>query len=141
MCNVTITRAPALDHDAMMAQRFASKVSANGHLERAIVWNLCAHLAAAGFAVVAVDDGEEVTKTADAKAALELVFNLDEAWLYFRKGRNGRRRVVFLVLGEGDTIITDWSYTEGDADGFNAAMNAFNAEAVAPALFTATGEG
>jgi len=61
MCNVAITPAPALDHDAMMLKRFNSKVSANGHLERAIVWNLCAHLAAAGFAVVSIDDGEDVT--------------------------------------------------------------------------------
>lgn len=139
MCNVTVTRAPALDHDAMMSQRFGSKVSANGHLERAIVWNLCAHLAAAGFTPRTVNDGEEVTKVADAKAALELIFNLDEAWLTFGKGK--ARHVVFFVLGEGDTIVTDWGYTEGDADGFNAAMDAFNAEAIAPALFTAAMEG
>ena len=139
MCNVTITAAPALDHDAMMSQRFGSKVSANGHLERAIAWNLCAHLAAAGFAVVSVDDSEEVTKVADARAALELVFNLDEAWLKFRKGRASH--VVFLVMGNGDCIVSDWGYTEGDADGFNAAMDAFDAEAIAPALFTAAREG
>lgn len=139
MCNVTITAAPALDHDAMMSQRFGSKVSANGHLERAIAWNLCAHLAAAGFAVTDVHDGEEETEVSDAKAALELVFNLDEAWLNFTKGK--RSHTVFLVMGNGDCIVSDWNYSADDADGFNAAMDAFNAEAIAPALFTAAREG
>lgn len=140
MCNVTITPAPALDHDAMMSQRFGSKVSANGHLERAIVWNLCAHLAAAGFVPFDVNDGEEITKATDARAVMELVFNLDEAWIRFHKP-GFPVHYVFLVMGNGDCIVSDWSFGTDDPDGFGAAMDAFNAEAIAPALFTAAREG
>lgn len=38
---------------------------------------------------------------------------------------------VFLVLGEGEDIVSDWNFTEGDPDGFNAAMEAFDAEVAA----------
>ena len=84
---MNVTKAPALDHDAMMAQRFGTKVSPRGALERAIVWNLCAHMAANGWEPRRVNDGEDVHKVADAKAAMELIFDLDEAWLHFAKGR------------------------------------------------------
>lgn len=32
---------------------------------------------------------------------------------------------VLLVLGNGEDVISDWNYSEGDADGFNAAMDAY----------------
>ena len=59
---------------------------------------------------------------------------LDEASLRFRRvygegtGRTMDPRVhgVFLVLGNGEDIVSDWNYSTGDPDGFNTAMEAFD---------------
>jgi hypothetical protein len=80
----------------------------------------------AGWKVQGVHDGDGFDKAADMKAAMELIFNLDLARLYFEKG--GEDHGVLLVLGNDMDIISDWSYAENDADGFNAAMDAFNVD-------------
>jgi hypothetical protein len=134
MCTVEITAAPALDHDAMMLARFGCKVSPNGYLERAILWNLCAHLAARGFLPFRINDGDEMPRVSSAKEVLELAFNLDEVSVRFRKGKRGAEHGVLVMIGEGDTLISDWNYNDGDADGFNAAMESFDPFAIAPAL-------
>lgn len=124
----TILQPPALDHDAMMLKRFKSKVSPNGKLERRIVFNLCEHLKSKGFELVAVFDGEEFTPIAnDTKAAMELIFNLDEVSVRFQK-KGFAEHGILLCLGEGMTIITDWSYTKDDPDGFDLAMDEFDSE-------------
>lgn len=138
MANSKQVEVPALDHDAMMAAKFGSHVSPNGKLERRIVANLIAHLERAGFKVHSVNDGEELKAVTDMKAAMEAVFAVDEASLRFYKGgKKGRTATqldndlwhgVMLMLGEGVDIINDWNYNDGDADGFNKAMEAFNAE-------------
>lgn len=130
------TDVPALDHDDMMLVKFGQGVSAEGRLERRIVWNLCAHLEAAGFQVYRTFDGEEMRYPKTAKGAMELIFNLDEASLRFihvsciqlKKNKSSYEHGVLLVLGNGIDIISDWNYTEGDPDGFSAAMDKFNAE-------------
>lgn len=99
-------------------------------LERRIVAGLIEHLASAGFAVHSVHDGEETTRTNAAQAALELIFNLDEVLVRFAKP-NKCLHGVLLVIGNGEDILSDWNYTEGDPDGFAAAMNAFDASAFA----------
>lgn len=107
-------------------------------LERRIVAALLAHLYRKGWDCVRVDDGEEETQmplTIDSlaarKAVMELVFDLDDVRLYFAPtgDRDGTEHGVLLVLGNGIDVLSDWSYTEGDDDGFNAAMDAFDAEA------------
>lgn len=137
MSKKTILQAPELKHDAMMANRFGTKISANGRLERRIAWNLLKHLEAAGWTAGWLDDGDEVNglgEEADpALAAMELLFNLDEARIEFFKGQRvkGESRshhAVLLVLGNDIDIITDWSFSKDDGDGFNAAMEAFDAE-------------
>jgi hypothetical protein len=128
--SLNIVQAPVLDGDLRMAERFGHKVSPNGKLERRIVANLIAHLAAAGFEPCAVDDGGEVIKAHDAKSAMETIFSVDDAWLLMRKA-GGKRHAIALVLGNGIDVVSDWNYSEGDADGFNAAMDAFDAEAFA----------
>jgi len=117
---------PSLDHDAMMLSRFGHKVSPQGRLERRIVANLIAHMERAGWKTLMVDDGDEETEAVDMKSAMEVIFNLDECWLYF--GNEHGTHGVYLTLGEGTTLVCDWRYSEGDADGFNAAMEAFDAE-------------
>lgn len=126
---------PALDIDAMMLEKYGQGVSPEGKLERRIVWNLCAHLEAAGFQVYRTFDGEEMRYPKTAKGAMELIFNLDEASLRFipvscsqLKDKWKYEHGVLLILGNGIDIISDWNYTEGDPDGFSAAMGKFDAE-------------
>jgi hypothetical protein len=129
-CNMTRTtdtiKAPSLDHDAMMKKRFGQEVSAVGRRERRIVANLIAHMERAGWKVQGVHDGDGFDKAADMKAAMELIFNLDLARLYFEKGAEDHG--VLLVLGNDMDIISDWTYSDNDSDGFNAAMEAFDVE-------------
>lgn len=118
--------APALDHDAMMKKRFGVDVSATGRRERRIVANLIAHMEREGWKVQGVHDGDGFDIAVTAKAAMELIFNLDDAGLYFEK--SGAEHRVRLILGNDMDIVSDWGYSEGDADGFNAAMEKFDAE-------------
>lgn len=104
---------PPLDIDKILGRPAPRR-----RLEQRIAWRLFQDLAAAGFPVVSVDDGDEVQLVADAKAAMELLFNLDDAWVNFK----GRRAVRFVFGNSGDDCISDWRYATGDADGFNAAM-------------------
>lgn len=122
-----VIQAPALNHDAMMLQRFGTQVGPNGKLERRIVANLIRHLLDAGFKVEAVWDGEVNTPCGSMKTAMEVIFNLDQAHLYIYKPKH-KAHWIFLVLGNGVDIVSDWSYTEGDKDGFNVVMEKFNAE-------------
>jgi hypothetical protein len=123
--NVTV-KTPSLDHDAMMKKRFGHEVSPKGRQERRIVANLIAHMEREGWKVQGVHDGDGFDKAADMKSAMELIFNLDDAGLYFEKGDAEHR--VLLILGNGVDIVSDWNYSNGDADGFNAAMEKFDAE-------------
>lgn len=120
---------PDLDIDAFMLKRFGSKVSPSGRLERRIVANLCAHMERHGWAVQGVHDGDDFHEAKTVKDAMELIFDLDDAGLYFE--RDGQEHRVLLVLGNGTDIISDWHYSNGDSDGFDAAMEAFDAEAYA----------
>jgi len=129
---------PSLDHDAMMLKRFGSVVDPDMARERRIVHFLIQHLAAAGFSPSTVYDGEEETRVADGKGAMELIFNLDEASLRFRRSDDakmtsptGLEHGVLLILGNGVDIVSDWNYEDGDPDGFNAAMETFDVEAFA----------
>jgi hypothetical protein len=124
--SVINVQVPELDHDKLMEKRYGSKVDARGKLERRIVANMIGHLERAGWAVSSVFDGDEDTDAQDMKAAMELVFNLDDAWVYFKKG--SLIHPVRLILGNGVDVITDWRYAPDDVDGFNGAMEAFDAE-------------
>ena len=127
MTPTTILQAPKLTIDGDRTPH------AQGIIERRIVWNLVAKLKAAGFTAVAVYDGEEYTKTPDAQAAMELIFNLDEASLRLIRSTNTEAYAadpdsvnehgILLVLGNGEDIISDWNYSADDTDGFNAAMD------------------
>jgi hypothetical protein len=120
---------PKLDHDAMMARKYGQKLEGRNILERRIAWNLFLHLAEAGFTASQLDDSDEVVSVSGAKEAMELLFNLDQADIYFKKGDD--EHVVRLILGNGIDMISDWTFAGDDHDGFNAAMEAFNAEACA----------
>lgn len=128
---------PPLAHDAMMAKEFGSKVGQIGRADRAVAFNLLRHLHANGWSPVALNDGEEETKlTAEAdpgQAALELIFNLDMAWLRVAKGK--ANHAILLVMGNsGWDLVSDYGYAEGDPDGFEAVMEAFDGEVVLAGL-------
>ena len=106
----------------MMLAKYSRTVGARGRMERRIVAALLDHLQAAGFHIEGVDDGEDFTVVSTTKDAMELIFNLDDA-----RVRVGGHHVA-LVLGEGEDILSDWSYSKSDADGFNAAMEAFDVD-------------
>jgi hypothetical protein len=122
---------PALDHDAMMAREFGHKLTPRHRIERRIVAALCAYLESNAFEVIAVDSGDERVKVNSAKAAMEEIFNLDESRVVFErvdKDIKTSRHTVLIILGNGNDgldLISDWSYSEGDADGFGAAMDWF----------------
>jgi hypothetical protein len=138
---------PALRIDATLANfRSASPLSpeqARDRLtlrqrnEREIAVNLIDHLKRARFTLVEIDTGDSVEKVRTTDAALELLFNLDEARLVFRfdggpfehngKARRGEH-VVLLIWDNGNDgwdAVTDWNFYEGDPDGFDAALDAF----------------
>lgn len=127
MTDTTVLQVPKLTVDGDRT------IHAQGIIERRVVWNLIAKLKAAGFTAVAVYDGEDYTKTADAQAAMELIFNLDEASLRFVRTADADafaadpddvcEHGVLLVGGNGEDIISDWDYSADDPDGFNAAMD------------------
>ena len=125
---------PRLDHDASMLERFNTVVGTNGRIERRIVANLIAHMQANGFVVHSVYDGEEETlikylKNGDAiKAAMEIIFNLSECSLRIsRADQIEKWHGIWIILGNGEDCIADWNYFADDRDGFNAAMEAFDA--------------
>lgn len=114
---------PDLDIDKRLG-----RVTPNGRLERRIVANLIAHLVARGWTPYELYDGETRAPVTDAKSAMELIFNLDDAWLYFRNA-HGRTHWVRLVLGNGCDLISDYSYARpGSGDGFDTAMQTFKPE-------------
>ena len=120
---------PALDIDARMLEEFGTKVSPNGKLERRVVANLIAHLAARGFVIREVHDYQELNRVAGVKEAMELVFNLDGCNLHFHETATGKMRCLVLVLGNGTEILADYFAHQGDA--FDRALSEFDAETFA----------
>lgn len=112
---------PDLDIDA------GRHVHATGRQERRIVAALIAHLEGAGFEPLFVWDGEERVSARSAKAAMELIFNLDEAHLHVRHPNRSGTQWIYLVLGNGEDVISDYSYPTVDVSGFTTTMNLFEA--------------
>lgn len=120
--------APVLKIDTALYN--GGKVPGNARLERRIVANLIGYMAYNGWAVTSVYDGDDIHAVADMTAAMELIFNLDECRLTFSREFEGHTAThgVVLVLGNGIDIISDWGYSDGDADKFNETMDGFDAE-------------
>lgn len=69
---------------------------------------------------------------AEWRETLDLTYEGIEARAVRRKLRPQLVRAehgVLLIGGDSQDIISDWNYTEGDPDGFSAAMDAFSAGA------------
>jgi len=128
MQRADLTSPPELDIDVEIRPIY--ELTPSGLVERKIVWNLCAHLKNNGFDVVGVYDGEEYTKVSDAKSAMELIFNLDDASLRVRKPGFSEHG-IYLIMGNGSgglDLIADYNWSNDDPDGFEKTMEAFNTE-------------
>jgi hypothetical protein len=118
---------PTLNTDSYLADS-GRTLPPHCKVERRIVWNLLHTLERKGFKPVGVDIDEiELTKTATILDAMEAIFSVDDARVVVRKdGYSGHW--ILLIGGNGEDIISDWSFTNGDPDGFSAAMDAFKPE-------------
>jgi hypothetical protein len=100
-------------------------------VELKIIGTLCARLAKAGWSPTSIDTGDEtenhgwVTVTTPKAVKTEFA-SVGQATVVFTNGSGGAGQTqrVFLVGGNGVDVISDWSYTDGDANGFDAAMTA-----------------
>jgi len=123
--------APELEHDKMMLDKYKQKVIPRGRIERRVMANLLHFLDANGFKPVLLDDTEEDTKVSTMQEVMELAFNLDECRVYFHHTSTEAkpRHCIYFVFGnDGWDIAADWDCPDHDADGWKAAMEAFNPE-------------
>lgn len=110
-------------------------VPARLKVERRIVANLLSRLQEKGFKIFSVHDEDDETEVNnDVTAAMELIFNLDYAHVFVTYGEKDSEgdyehvHQISLVLGEGTTIISDYTYQLYDGDGFAIFMSEFDAE-------------
>lgn len=64
----------------------------------------------------------------DRKALVELVFDLEISWIDFSKADGGDIdkmpiRRIMLIPSNDEDMLSDWSYGEGDPDGFDALLS------------------
>jgi hypothetical protein len=116
---------PDLEIDALLYK--GSEMHASAKMERRIVANLLAWLEFNGWKVTEIDDGDEETLVSDAKSAMELIFDLDEVRVEVSNAAGNSHRIL-MILGEGSDLVADYSFTDKDPDGFDAAMKSFQAE-------------
>lgn len=97
--------------------------------ERNIVRHLIRHMKSAGWSCNDVDDGgDEFVEVFTEGDLMEAAFAVDECTLIFKKGDS--RYGVKLIYANGNMgfdVIADWSYSDGDADGFDARMGEVSA--------------
>ena len=82
-------------------------------------------LVKAGFEAFAVDDGgEDLEPVTSQEAVVDAVLAVWEAWVHYRrKGATASAGSVWLVLvNDPWETVTDWRYSKGDPDGFDAAL-------------------
>jgi hypothetical protein len=81
-----------------------------------------------GFAVVGVWDGEETEHPASVLETLAFVFNLDEVSIRISNDGGKTEHGILIVLGnndDGSEVVSDWSFSNNDPDGFDALMDRF----------------
>ncbi len=100
-------------------------------LEYSIVRRLIRSLKEAGWNLLEVDDGgEEPVKVNTEDEAIEAVFAVHEAYLFFTKPREGNstrmmEHWVRFIPGNGEDIISDFNYSEKPGDDFLDVINHF----------------
>lgn len=95
--------------------------------ERRAIAALIHHMSLTGWEVCEVYDGDDRTAVTDAKSAMELIFNLDDCYLYFCKGK--AKRWARIVLGNSpDEVVCDYTCPEDGPQGFTASMESLKLE-------------
>lgn len=126
------TACPALDIDAIL---YKGQPLPNRQLiEHRLVWNLLRFLAANDWIVCRLYDGDDnhnfkgdIDKR--IKAAMEMVFNLDECTMLFQLEGSKKTHTVTIILGnDGWDAIADHTYSANDSDNFGAVMEDFDCE-------------
>lgn len=96
-------------------------------IERKIVRHLIRSAKNEGWWLSTIDDGGEPDEdiiTPNETEAMEAVFAVDEATLYFRKDTTSPAHAVRIILGnDGNDCICDYTYGIPDSDGFKALMD------------------
>jgi hypothetical protein len=94
-------------------------------LEKRIVRRMIRHLKQNGYTLHSVDDGgDEDTRVRTEKEAMDAVFGVDEAHLYFQTPEFPKLMGVFLVMGnDGWDVIADHSYPDETKCNFGALMD------------------
>ncbi len=113
-----IVTVPVLDGDAKDLTNPLNRVEGM-KAERRAVALLISHLARAGFALTGASDGEQRKRTTDAKEAMEVVFSVDQSWLYFRNPAHAKGHTVCIILGnadDGSEVAADYSVGDGFDD-------------------------
>ncbi len=96
-------------------------------MERKVIRHLIRTAKRHGYALTKASDGEVVHKVSTEAAAMDVVFSVDEAWLYFKHPAQPKGHSVFIVLGnDGWDAINDHSVGEG-GDPWETAMEECNA--------------
>lgn len=119
-------KAPPLPIDAMMARDFDYKLSTQNRIERHIVANLLTYLERHGFKVRGVDEGDggPLRRVNNITAAMDAVFAVDITHVYVQRDPD-RLHWIFLVGGNGEDIVSDYSSHDRDPDGFSKLMDEF----------------
>lgn len=87
------------------------KIPGQVKLERRIVKAILDLLVKNGWNPYEVDGGDGPDKCDSVKSAMELIFNLDDAHVFFRKAdKNGSETGwIFLVGGNGVDVLSDYT--------------------------------
>lgn len=102
------------------------QLDARMNMERRMVRRLIRTAKVHGYAVVKVDDGEEVHKVTTETEAMSAVFAVDECTIRFKHPEQPKTHCAVIVLGnDGWDAIADCS--EGDKwDAVMAEMNTYS---------------
>lgn len=97
------------------------------YVERYIVETLIDRALAEGWKLDSVFDSEEYIKTRTREKALDAIFAVDESTVRFTKD-DSPLRGVFIVLGNGCDVISDYSAPnpENDRQDWNGLMDRVN---------------
>lgn len=92
-------------------------------LEARVMRHFIRYLKKNGWECYKVYDGGENVMVSSEQAAMDAICAVDEAYAYFRKDK--KSHYIYFVRGNAPwEVVSDWSYAEGDPDGFNKLMDA-----------------
>jgi hypothetical protein len=93
-----------------------------------VVNRLIKKLEEAGWQISWINDGgdEEILSQGDTEDK-EAIFAVDECHVFFKK-EGCKTHYVYLIHCNGDEVISDWSFSSGDPDGFDKLMDEITAE-------------